>query len=339
MPDTAVNEDRLALEAAIASPYNYDRHSGGPIIWILNQGGERIISQRRSRRMSSEADVYYISRSSNSIRRLILRPFAILVFGYCLLQALDQNQNNKPSPLLVGKGTDCGAAWTNSKGLSSSKDLIHSMLGQPKQPLPVYPAVSWTRATVPSLASIHDQDNPEDAATNANSPQLYGWEPTAYPDPILDPNRCGIAYLEEEEERERPTGVDFNMTGLRLCDPDWVLGGVYLEEIALAMHNFSSLFSDPLRLPVWSTHNSPPTPRRLTQWGMGDEDSDAPINIKIVKEASSEEDDDEEEAVETTKTEKKTKPRPVIQLAVATVRKVSAFCISSLVLEIQSRFK
>jgi hypothetical protein len=336
MPETTVNEDRLALEAAIASPYNYDRRSGGPRIWILNQGGERIINRRRSRRMSSEADVYYISRSSNSIRRLILRPFAILVFGYCLLQALDQNQNNKPSPVLLGNATDCGAAWTDSKGLSSSssKDLIHSMLEQPKQPLPVYPAVARAKAMVPSLAPIHDQEDPEDAATNGNSPQLYGWEPSAYPDPILDPNRCGIAYLEEEEERERPQPGDFNMTGLRLCDPDWVLGGVYLEEIALAMHNFSSLFSDPLRLPVWSTPNSPPTPRRLTQWGMGNEEPDAPVNIKIVKEASSEEDDDddeEEEAVETTKTEKKTKLRPVIQLAVATVRKVKVFCISSLV--------
>eukprot|EP00536_Pseudo-nitzschia_multiseries_P004926 jgi/Psemu1/323669/estExt_fgenesh1_pg.C_870014 len=31
---------------------------------------------------------------------------------------------------------------------------------------------------------------------------------------------------------------------LRLCDPDWVLGGVYLEQIAQKMHDFSDRFGD-----------------------------------------------------------------------------------------------
>jgi hypothetical protein len=31
---------------------------------------------------------------------------------------------------------------------------------------------------------------------------------------------------------------------LRLCDPDWVLGGMYLEQIASSLHTFSLLFGD-----------------------------------------------------------------------------------------------
>jgi hypothetical protein len=66
------------------------------------------------------------------------------------------------------------------------------------------------------------------------SPELYGWMPNFYPNPLVSPLKCGISYLPNE-----------NLTAdLRLCDPDWVLGGIYLEEIAFAMTNFSGYFGD-----------------------------------------------------------------------------------------------
>ena len=97
----------------------------------------------------------------------------------------------------------------------------------------------------------------------------YGWVPEVYPDPMIDPVRCGIAYLTAENENlqtgqtaeeERRGGLILNSQGgnatkeeeddggndspsLRLCDPDWVLGGVYLEEIAQKMSEFSNRFT------------------------------------------------------------------------------------------------
>ena len=99
-----------------------------------------------------------------------------------------------------------------------------------------------------------------DANTNTNVAK-YGWDPTLYPNPILQPNQCGIAYLLDHYSNGDPIrpspndgGDDGNSTSstttlpsselpLRLCDPDWVLGGVYLEEIAQAMNTFSQMFA------------------------------------------------------------------------------------------------
>jgi hypothetical protein len=60
-----------------------------------------------------------------------------------------------------------------------------------------------------------------------------------YPDPKLEPHKCGIAYLLEDEK------YDVSNASLQLCDPDWVLGGAYLEEIAVAMTNFMNNYSSP----------------------------------------------------------------------------------------------
>lgn len=74
---------------------------------------------------------------------------------------------------------------------------------------------------------------PIEAEASPN-PQLYGWVPDAYPNPILDPTRCGISFLPEKDLRDNDR--------LRLCDPDWVLGGIYLEEIADSLNNFTRTF-------------------------------------------------------------------------------------------------
>eukprot|EP00547_Thalassionema_nitzschioides_P005430 CAMPEP_0194203588 /NCGR_PEP_ID=MMETSP0156-20130528/3308_1 /TAXON_ID=33649 /ORGANISM="Thalassionema nitzschioides, Strain L26-B" /LENGTH=611 /DNA_ID=CAMNT_0038929363 /DNA_START=128 /DNA_END=1963 /DNA_ORIENTATION=+ len=74
---------------------------------------------------------------------------------------------------------------------------------------------------------------PVEAEASPN-PQLYGWVPDSYPNPILDPTRCGISFLPEKDLK--------GINQLRLCDPDWVLGGIYLEEIADALNNFTGKF-------------------------------------------------------------------------------------------------
>lgn len=109
---------------------------------------------------------------------------------------------------------------------------------------------------------------------NAN-PAIYGWTPSTYPNPRLDPLRCGISYIVdahrhansmsdnnyEYEVQGLPLGdilngnessIPFSSLNnhigessppLRLCDPDWMLGGLLLEEVAASMYNFSDIFS------------------------------------------------------------------------------------------------
>jgi hypothetical protein len=71
---------------------------------------------------------------------------------------------------------------------------------------------------------------------NNNNPAIYGWTPSQYPNPIGNPMQCGIAYIEHED--------------LKLCDPDWVLGGIFLEDVAQAMYNFSQ------SIQYFENHNS-----------------------------------------------------------------------------------
>jgi len=101
---------------------------------------------------------------------------------------------------------------------------------------------------------VIDNDNNED--NNDDPASSYGWVPELFPDPLIDPVRCGIAYLSkepiqgnvaEEERREGLVVPEPNITegtsqNLRLCDPDWVLGGAYLEQIARKMEDFSNRF-------------------------------------------------------------------------------------------------
>jgi hypothetical protein len=106
--------------------------------------------------------------------------------------------------------------------------------------------------------------NPQDMDMSSN-PQIYGWTPDKYPNPLIDPVRCSIAFLPEEQDaimktiaRRKKQGTnnedDDDDDGtddddipepLRLCDPDWMLGGMYMEQIAFALRNFSDFFSQP----------------------------------------------------------------------------------------------
>jgi len=122
---------------------------------------------------------------------------------------------------------------------------------------------------------MNDNNNNNDD-DNSNNSDDYGWAPETYPDPWIDPVRCGIAFLTVDElqnQKQQPlaitnqtstnqdtsidgngnvngrendnadTGKEIAGAGLRLCDPDWVLGVVYLEQIAQKMHDFSDRFT------------------------------------------------------------------------------------------------
>lgn len=104
----------------------------------------------------------------------------------------------------------------------------------------------------PSDASDRSINNNNDLSTN---PQIYGWTPEMYPNPLLDPVRCSIAFLPEEQQAIMKRAFSNNKgeeeqdgdipDPLRLCDPDWMLGGMYMEQIAFALRNFSDFFSQP----------------------------------------------------------------------------------------------
>lgn len=88
------------------------------------------------------------------------------------------------------------------------------------------------RRTRRKKSETNETSDESEERREPQNPELYGWTPQHYPDPLKDPTRCGIAYLPDE-----------NITkGMRLCDPDWVLGGVYLEKVALSLNNFSHTF-------------------------------------------------------------------------------------------------
>ena len=60
------------------------------------------------------------------------------------------------------------------------------------------------------------------------------------------------------QQQQLQDGIPF-----RLCDPDWVLGGTFIESIARAMQNFSISFTDP-------------TSSMMTQENTGIEDGNPP---------------------------------------------------------------
>lgn len=111
-------------------------------------------------------------------------------------------------------------AWRSMwKPLFESNGKTSILARQISPPLP-----SLRLGATPSH-KFQPSENPEPIP----NPQLYGWIPEIYPNPQAEPDRCMIAYL--------------HSTCQRLCDPDWVLGGLYLEEIAMVLSNFSYTIS------------------------------------------------------------------------------------------------
>jgi hypothetical protein len=307
---------------------------------------------------------------------MLIRPISIFVFGVCGLQAWNQmkmrrlldmphhpsddtdtDTTNTPCANTLGwKEPEPASFWTNNQ-LWSSNGYSNSNSQRQKQQLPPYPG-GWGRS--PS----HVEPAPEAEPTEDN-PQLYGWEPSSYPDPLVDPVRCGVAYLpqpaitpptedassalpltmvsgdDKENDKEMNTPPLFsedevtaaqaaapdnnndnnrnNDESLRLCDPDWVLGGMYLEEIAMALSNFSTLYGD------WTTVHANYWTRRLQSQPQL---RSSPSQLRRHLDGPSPEDIDPHVSMEAAasvdgagSTARKS-TGPAIELAVATVRKV-----------------
>jgi TPM domain len=150
----------------------------------------------------------------------------------------------------------------NMENEAASRDSSHSV--------PTQDSSSTSKSHTNTADASQSQST---TAKGTNNPALYGWTPNQYPDPIHDPVRCAISYIlphlqQEQQQNERmndpppsdrmnsPTYNDHyynnnnntnysknnDLLQLRLCDPDWVLGGIYLEDVAMALYNFSTAF-------------------------------------------------------------------------------------------------
>jgi hypothetical protein len=89
--------------------------------------------------------------------------------------------------------------------------------------------------TFPALQR-HQEKNSLGSFPVSGSPEIAGWTSDIFPDPLVDPVRCSLSFIPDS---------DIAMSrSYRLCDPDWVLGEVYLQEVALSLRNFSDMFSN-----------------------------------------------------------------------------------------------
>jgi len=144
----------------------------------------------------------------------------------------------------------------------------------------------------------------------STNPQIYGWTTEMYPNPLLDPVRCSIAFLPEEQQAimqrviHADGGEDEDVPDpLRLCDPDWMLGGMYMEQIAFALRNFSDFFSQP-------------------DWDVAIDSSTPPIRDNPDSQAGSNTSSSAATPMEET-AETSFFGQPRVELAVATVRKMN----------------
>lgn len=123
----------------------------------------------------------------------------------------------------------------------------------------------------PDEGNPQSDDGPESSDSSnilSTNPQIYGWTPEMYPNPLLDPVRCSIAFLPEEQQAIMQRVINSDGADhedipepLRLCDPDWMLGGMYMEQIAFALRNFSDFFSQPdWDVTIGSSTPPPPPP-------------------------------------------------------------------------------
>ena len=116
----------------------------------------------------------------------------------------------------------------------------------------------------------HEASQDPQQEGGASNPTVYGWTPADYPNPLDNPIRCGVAYLPQYSQTipdngqmTPPEGLSSSESSsltssesLRLCDPDWMLGGMYLEKVAMAMKNFTQLFG-PSSTPKLMTATAP----------------------------------------------------------------------------------
>lgn len=226
-------------------------------------------------------------------RRLLVRPIVVLVLGFIVFRTNNsgsffQRSGNTTTNLRQDKSTIVSA-----NGNSNNYNVLAgaSLLDRNPTASAYNVAVDLNDdganqdVSIGTGVSVENQEQRKDGNgaentgdTSASSRRnkkkrrdkndtSYGWIPEVYPDPTIDPVRCGIAYLLSENpstgttaEEERRGGLvlgananttsDDDSSRLRLCDPDWVLGGVYLEDIAQKMKEFSNRFTPRDLVPI-----------------------------------------------------------------------------------------
>ena len=157
---------------------------------------------------------------------------------------------------------------------------------------------SVTKQMMTAVAdAMPDHDEDDDDARHHSHPQsppnptFYGWTPDVYPNPLIDPVRCAISGLvdprpvldpynanitssrgrtidSDNENRNHHASHDDlhkHQQPLYLCDPDWVLGGMVLEDLGVRLDNFSATYSLPSNLVPTNTMASPVTLTHLSQ--------------------------------------------------------------------------
>jgi hypothetical protein len=353
--------------AETSAPYNYIVARRGPIIWIAlpqqtsrNNGPAR--QQLQPQQQRQPRDPFQRSgrnstttRSTTVIRRMLVRPSAVLLFGFCLLQALYSQDLGDDSVLMDHKDIPCGEMGMVWGGGDANSEQVEAQVEEESQhasslymsndilqeQMAAYPigygrqgggvggrtsskrsSNSNSSSSAKTVALDLDASSEEDpdSITAANNPQLYGWEPKLYPDPLMDSVRCGVAYLQNAEYSNSngttgtpnaivttPSSQEEDNTSLRLCDPDWVLGGMYLEELALALHSFSRKFSSAT---IDDDHEKERKGSGVHANANHDDNSNSNSKSNDVNNY-----------------ERVVAGRPTVQLAVATVRKVCKYSI------------
>ncbi len=274
--------------------HNYIREENHRLLSPQNSIDEDLLRQQEQRR-------------SIRRRRLIIRPAVIFVLGLFVFRSTNsrgfffrttvgkisgknddyQNGLRPPRASLVENNHPDTSEYSSQSNSAQNNNLLAANA--------LYPNLDGnpTASAFNMVTKINDDDSNQDRPANRDASQpdvdnevdentnrqknkkdkakdnvSYGWIPEQYPDPIIDPVRCGIAYLTDENfqtgtiaEEERRGGLEIDSktatntstntaaednddsSGLRLCDPDWVLGGAYLEQIAQKMVDFSDRFT------------------------------------------------------------------------------------------------
>jgi hypothetical protein len=100
-----------------------------------------------------------------------------------------------------------GASQSHNGWMREKNLFLTALRSRSRRRSETPPAALQTEFAVPPLhqftsphqrRSDDDQDdNSVDDSERYHNPSLYGWTPEVYPDPLLNPIRCAIAYLPE----------------------------------------------------------------------------------------------------------------------------------------------
>ncbi|CAJ1953856.1 unnamed protein product [Cylindrotheca closterium] len=263
---TSMDDEHLIVEATY-----HEQHANSSAAFVL--------LRRRRRQQLGWRHHISGSGSPTRFRRIFIRPLMVFLIGFCYLQRRSivvrknpsQQQQQQQQPELEEESS----RWLKPSYSTSSSSNLEFHFGNETHEMDFASSSSHTirsnnnNNNNPNLVSSASRMNQHafhppyfprhvsssslhsSSADSAESdPETFGWEPSLYPNPRENPQKCGIAYLFQNEhfvQQSNDTTTTTSSTttdnSLQLCDPDWVLGGIYLEEIAIAMKNFVATYS------------------------------------------------------------------------------------------------